>query len=323
MNLQEIREPVKEELKEFNKYFNQILSSNHELIKFITNIFIRKKGKQIRPLLVFLSAKINGEINEKTYTGAALVELLHTATLVHDDVVDNSELRRNTFSIKALWKSKIAVLFGDYLLAKGLLTSVEKGAMDLLQLTSEAVEKMVEGELKQLKRSRLVNINIDEYFEIIEAKTASLMAAACAIGAKSSTEDTSKVLIMKELGKNIGICFQIKDDILDIEKSANSGKQKANDIIESKITLPLILALDQSSSREKKDVLKLLHKKEKKYQEINEIIKFIVNKNGIKLAYDVLNEYKSKSLEILNKYPESPALISLQKLIDFITVRNF
>ncbi len=323
MNLQEIRKPVKEELKEFNKYFNKILSSNHELIKFITNIFIRQKGKQIRPLLVFLSAKINGEINEKTYTGAALVELLHTATLVHDDVVDNSELRRNTFSIKALWKAKIAVLFGDYLLAKGLLTSVEKGAMDLLELTSEAVEKMVEGELKQLKRSRLVNIDINEYFEIIESKTASLMAAACAIGAKSTTNDKDKVLIMKELGRNIGICFQIKDDILDIEKSAKSGKQKANDIIESKITLPLILALEQSNSKEKRSILKLLHKKEKKYQEINEIIKFIVNKNGIKLAYDVLNEYKNKSLAILNQYPESPALISLQKLIDFITVRNF
>ncbi len=318
-----IKKPVESELKEFEKYFSNILKNDHTIIKHITNLILRKKGKQIRPLLVLLSAKLTGEITEKTYVGAALIELLHTATLVHDDVVDNSDMRRGFFSIKALWHSKIAVLFGDYLLAKGLLISVDTGNFDLLQISSDAVKKMIEGELQQLKRSRNIGANEQDYFKIIENKTATLIAAACAIGAKSATDDTEKINRLHEIGKMIGISFQIKDDLLDLEKDSKSGKTKANDIMENKITLPVIMALNEADQKERREILKVFHKKNKSLKDIQKIIKFINDKNGIKNAYKILEDYKLKSIELLDYFDDNEAKDALIKLIDFITKRNF
>ncbi len=318
-----IRKPVKKELIEFEKYFSSTLKSDHSVIKHITNLILRKKGKQIRPLLVLLTSKMLGEVNKRSYVGASLVELLHTATLVHDDVVDNSDMRRSFFSIKALWHSKIAVLFGDYLLAKGLLISVETNNYDLLEISSNAVKQMIEGELQQLRRSRNFGYEEQDYYQIIDNKTAALLSAACAIGAKSVTDNEQTIEKMREFGRYIGISFQIKDDLLDLEKNSKTGKTKANDIIENKFTLPIIIALKNADRSERRDILKLFHKKKKTLRDIEKIIKFINDKNGIKTAYQILEQYKEKSKKILDYFDDNEAKQSLLKLIDFITNRNF
>jgi len=311
------------ELKEFENFFGNILKTDHILIKHITNLVLRRKGKLIRPLLVILSAKLIDKPNKKTIIGASLVELIHTATLVHDDVVDNSNLRRNFFSIKALWHSKVAVLYGDYLLAKGLLLSVENNFFDLLEISSKAVKKMIEGELLQFKKSRRVEYTKMDYYKIIESKTASLMAVACQIGGKSVYASKEQSNILYEFGRMIGIIFQIKDDILDIEANSKTGKTKANDIIENKITLPLILALEIASKKEKRLIFSILQKKNKSIKDIKKITKFIIEKNGINNAYKILEEYKRKSLNLLKKFDDNVARKDLINLINFISQRNY
>ena len=278
--LSSIRKPVEAEMREFERYFTNTLRTNVPLLKIILNYIIRRKGKQMRPLLVFLAAGLNGKINESTYVAATFIELLHTATIVHDDVVDNAHERRGALSINALWNSKIAVLTGDYLLAQGLLISVEKNSYDMLEIVSEAVQAMSEGELLQLQKARKLNITEDVYFDIIKMKTAALIAACTACGTVSVTDDPDKIRTMKDLGENIGIAFQIRDDLFDYQDNGLTGKPAGNDIKEKKITLPLIHALQEGTSPERKRILNIIRRKKKTASEINEVIDFVVRKGG-------------------------------------------
>ncbi len=322
VSLDTIRRPVKEELKEFEKIFEQTLKSEHKLLKFIVNYILRRKGKQIRPLFVLLIAKLNGKINHKTYLGATLIELLHSATLIHDDVVDNSELRRGFFSLKAIWGNKVAVLVGDYLLSKGLLLSIENNITDLLEIVSQAVKEMAEGELLQLKKSRLLDVSENDYYEIIKKKTAMLIAASGSIGAKSVNAPDDVVNLMKEFGSNIGMAFQIKDDILDIEKSSKTGKGFGNDIREKKITLPLIKSLQKASNKEKRLIINKLSKKKKTENDVKAIIDFIYEKDGINEAQKELEKFIDRSYKILDMYEDSEVKRALVDFINFNINRN-
>ena len=262
-SLASIKKPVEKDMAAFEAYFNKTMRSEIPLLKIILNYILRRKGKQMRPLLVFLSARLNGEINEATYVAATLIELLHTASLVHDDVVDDAQERRGALSVNALWNSKIAVLVGDYMLSRGLLISVEKNRYDMLEIVSEAVKSMSEGELLQLQKSRKLNIKEEDYYKIISMKTAAIISACTACGARSVTGDTEIILIMKDFGENIGIAFQIRDDLLDYEGNGLTGKAPGNDIKEKKITLPLIYALEQSPKFKKTTYLIHCKKQEK------------------------------------------------------------
>ncbi|MBA7586047.1 All-trans-nonaprenyl-diphosphate synthase (geranyl-diphosphate specific) [subsurface metagenome] len=265
-------------------------------------------------MFVFLTAKLSGKINESSFTAAALIELLHTATLVHDDVVDESFERRGVFSINALWKSKIAVLLGDYLLAKGLLLSVKNKEYEILDIVSFAVKEMSEGELLQIQKSRKLNITEDEYFEIIRKKTAALIAACCASGTKSVTDDPEAISKMKQFGEYIGIAFQIRDDLFDYEKNGLLGKPTGNDIKEKKLTLPLIHALKNTNPAQRSKILRLVRHHNKKTSRVNEVIRFVRDNKGMEYSKEKMNEYKNKALDILNEFPESEARSSLQKL---------
>jgi len=320
--LSEIRRPVENEMSEFEKFFNRSFKSEVPLLKIILNYIFRRKGKQMRPLLVFLSARLNGEINESAYVAATLIELLHTASLVHDDVVDDATERRGALSVNALWNSKIAVLVGDYMLATGLLVSIEKNRYDMLEIISEAVKSMAQGELLQLQKARKLNIKEEDYFKIISSKTAALLAACTACGTISVTKDPDTVQMMKELGENIGIAFQIRDDILDYERNGLTGKAPGNDIKERKITLPLIYALEKSPVTEKKHILGIVKKKKKSRDEINYVIKYVEDNGGIEYAETKMNQYRDKALSILDYYPESDVKNSMRELIFYTTSRN-
>ena len=317
--LRSIRKPVEEEMQKFEGYFNE---SDVPLLKIILNYILRRKGKQMRPLLVFISAGLNGSINESTFVAATLIELLHTATLVHDDVVDDSHERRGALSINALWNSKIAVLAGDYMLSQGLLISVRKNRFDLLELVSEAVQSMSEGELLQLQKSRKLNITEEVYFEIIRMKTASLIAACTACGTSSVTDDPERIRIMKELGENIGVAFQIRDDLLDYTGNGLTGKPGGNDIREKKITLPLIHALEKVSSAERRRILSILKQKRKSGREVNTIISFVEENGGLSYAETMMEKYHDKAMAILDTFPESGYRDSMREFIDFTTLRN-
>jgi octaprenyl-diphosphate synthase len=272
-------------------------------------------------MFVFLSAKLSGDINESSFTAAALIELLHTATLVHDDVVDESFERRGFFSVNALWKSKIAVLLGDYLLAKGLLLAVENKEYELLEIVSGAVKEMSEGELLQIQKSRKLNISEDEYFEVIRKKTAALIAACCASGTKSVTDAPDTISKMKQFGEYIGIAFQIKDDLFDYEKKGPLGKPTGNDIKEKKLTLPLIYALENASFGQKISILRLIKHHNKNSRKVKDVIRFVKETGGIEYSVQKMNEYKNKALDILDEFPESEARSSLQKLALYTTGR--
>lgn len=308
-------------MREFERYFNNTLRTNVPLLKIILNYIIRRKGKQMRPLLVFLSAALNGKINEATFVAATFVELLHTATLVHDDVVDNAHERRGALSINALWNSKIAVLTGDYLLSQGLLISVEKNRYDMLEIISEAVRAMSEGELLQLQKSRKLNITEDVYFDIIKMKTAALIAACTACGTVSVTDDQEKIKTMKDLGENIGIAFQIRDDMFDYQANGLTGKSAGNDIREKKITLPLIHALQQVSSSERKRILNIIRRKKKKAAEINEVISFVVENGGTEYAANMMDKYRDKAFAILDTFDDSEIRSSMKEFINYTASR--
>ena len=312
--IKEIRAPIETEMNRFSGYFNTIMKSKVPLLSIITNYILRRKGKQLRPMFVFLTAKLSGKINESSFTAAALIELLHTATLVHDDVVDESFERRGVFSINALWKSKIAVLLGDYLLAKGLLLSVKNKEYEILDIVSFAVKEMSEGELLQIQKSRKLNITEDEYFEIIRKKTAALIAACCASGTKSVTDNPEVINKMKQFGEYIGIAFQIRDDLFDYEKNGLLGKPTGNDIKEKKLTLPLIHALKNTNPAQRSKILRLVKHHNKKTSRVNEVIRFVRDNKGMEYSKEKMNEYKNKALDILNEFPESEARSSLQKL---------
>ena len=320
--LRSIRKPIEKEMRRFEGYFNETLKSDIPLLKIILNYILRRKGKQMRPLLVFLSAGLNGTITESTFVAATLIELLHTATLVHDDVVDNSHERRGALSINALWNSKIAVLTGDYMLSQGLLISVRKNRFDFLGIISEAVQSMSEGELLQLQKSRKLNITEEVYFQIIRMKTASLIAACTACGTSSVTEDPEQIRIMKELGENIGIAFQIRDDLLDYTGSGLTGKPSGNDIKEQKITLPLIHALQQVQRSEQKKIISILKQKHKSGNEVKSIISFVTDNGGLSYSETMMEKYHDKALAILDIFPESEYKDAMREFIDFTTGRN-
>jgi len=320
--LSEIRKPVEKEMDEFESYFNRTMKSDIPLLKIILNYILRRKGKQMRPLLVFLTAGLNGEISEFTFVAATLIELLHTASLVHDDVVDDAHERRGALSVNALWNSKIAVLVGDYLLSKGLLISVEKARYDMLEIVSEAVNSMAEGELLQLQKARKLNIKEDDYYKIIISKTAALIAACTASGARSVTDDPDTIQLMKDLGENIGMAFQIRDDLLDYEANGLTGKTIGNDIKERKITLPLIHALELASASQKRRILSIVRSRKKTKAEINEVIRFVSLSGGTEYAELKMNQFRDKALAILDSYIDSAVKESLKSFVNYTTSRN-
>jgi octaprenyl-diphosphate synthase len=317
-----ITKPVKEEMAQFESYFGKTMQSRIPLLKIILNYIFRRKGKQMRPLLVFLSAKLNGEIGEPTFVAATLIELLHTASLVHDDVVDDANERRGALSINALWNSKIAVLVGDYMLTKGMLISIEKNRIDMLEIASEAVKSMTEGELLQLQKARKLNIREDDYFRIIKGKTAALISACTACGARSATSNPDTIQLMKDLGESIGIAFQIRDDILDYDGNGITGKRAGNDIKEKKITLPLIHALEKASLPGKKHILKIVGNKKKSGSDVAEVIRFVSDNGGLDYAAFKMNQYRDKALAILDIYPDSEVKDSLRDFVNYTVTRD-
>ena len=318
-----IKLPIKMEMELFEKKFKDSMQSNVPLLNRITYYIIRRKGKQMRPMFVFLVAKMvsDGGFDERTYRGASVVELIHTATLVHDDVVDDSNRRRGFFSINALWKNKIAVLVGDFLLSKGLLLSIDNEDFDLLKLISIAVREMSEGELLQIEKARKLDISEDIYFEIIRQKTATLIAACCGIGAASvgATEET--VEQRHKFGEYIGITFQIKDDLFDYSEE-KIGKPTGIDIKEQKMTLPLIYTLNNCSSKEKGWIINSVKKYNRDKVRVKEVIWFVKNQGGIEYTISKMNEYKNKALGILEQFPDSPYKNSLKTMIDYVVERK-
>ena len=321
-DLKKIREPIKEELVSFEAFFKQSIKSNIPLLEIITRYILRRKGKQIRPSLVLLTASMLGKINESTYTAASMIELLHTASLVHDDVVDESYERRGFFSINALWRSKLAVLTGDFLLAKGLLVSLERNEYSLLEIVSEAVKEMSEGEILQIRKIRNLDISMDDYFEIIRKKTAALIAACAACGAKSVNASKETIKEMKKFGELTGVAFQIKDDLLDYQRDGKIGKPTANDIKEKKMTLPLIYSLQVCSGNERRKIRSLIRKENRNYGKVNEIIEFVNHMGGIQYAEKMMLDYKSQALDILSRFPSNPSRESLITLVDYSTSRE-
>lgn len=317
-----VKNIIGKELSTFEKKFEDAVRSNTPMLDRILKYIIKRKGKQMRPMFVFLSAKLVGEINESTYRAAALVELLHTATLVHDDVVDESMERRGFFSINAIWKNKIAVLVGDYLLSKGLLLSTANEDFMHLHILSEAVKQMSEGELLQIEKSRKLNLDEDVYFEIIRNKTASLLSSACAVGAYSTGKDETKTEKMKLFGQKVGIAFQIKDDLFDYGKE-DVGKPTGNDIREKKLTLPLIYTLNTIDKNARRRIIYMLKNENKNKESINFIIESVIKAGGIKYAETKMNLYRDEALEILYTFDASPVRSALEELVRFTTDRKY
>jgi len=320
--LDNIKKPIDNELVEFEIRFKEAMKSKVALLDRVTSYIVKRKGKQVRPMFVFLSAKLCGEITEATYNGASLVELLHTATLVHDDVVDDSLERRGFFSINALWKNKIAVLVGDFLLSKGLLLAVDNGHFDLLKIISESVKDMSEGELLQMEKARKLDITEEVYFEIIKKKTASLISSACAIGAASATKDESLIKKVKQLGEYIGIAFQIKDDLFDYGEK-EIGKPRGIDIKEQKMTLPLIYALNNAETSDKRRIINIVKNENLKAAKVKEVIAFVNKSGGIEYTIARMNEYKDLALELLNSFPHSESRDSLSSLVNYTIERKY
>lgn len=318
----EIIAPVEAELKIFEPYFKKSTATAIPLLDTIMHYILRRKGKQMRPILVFLAAKLNGQFNDRTYHAALTVELLHTATLVHDDVVDESYQRRGFFSVNAIWKNKIAVLVGDFILAKGLLWSIEHKDYDILNHISAAVRDMSEGEILQIQKARKLDITEEVYFEIIRKKTASLMATSAAVGTCSVTEDAEIIERMRLFGEFAGIAFQIKDDLFDFQKSNLVGKPTGNDLNEKKITLPLIFALNQGSSSEKHTILNIIRKKTKSSADLKFVSQYITSKGGFNYAENVMQEYHQKAIDLLNDYPDSEYKRALTAFVGYITTRE-
>ena len=321
-NLSELVIPIKAELSCFDEKFKKSMKSKVGIVELVTRFILHQKGKKIRPILVLLSAKICGEINERTYRGATLVELLHTATLVHDDVVDNAEQRRGFPSINAIWKNKIAVLMGDYLLSRGLMQAVEGEDYDFLRTITSTVKRMAEGELLQTSKTRKLNIDEPTYYKIISDKTASLLSTCCEIGARSILDNEDKIIAMRDYGEFLGVAFQIKDDILDyVGKSSIIGKPLGGDIKEKKITLPLIYALKQVERPESQRIIKII-KSGADSKKVNEIIEFVVNQKGIEYAEKMAAEYAAKAKECLSIFSESESKSALTSLVDFVVERK-
>ena len=321
--IENIKQPIAFEMELFEKKFRLSMSSRVALLNRITHYIVNRKGKQMRPMFVFLTAKMisNGEVSERTYRGASVLELIHTATLVHDDVVDESDRRRGFFSINALWKNKIAVLVGDFLLSKGLLLCIDNNDFDLLKIISVAVREMSEGELLQIEKARNLDITEEIYYEIIRQKTATLIAACCSLGAASVKPLSKDVETMRKFGELIGMSFQIKDDLFDYSE-AKIGKPTGIDIKEQKMTLPLIHALNTCSKKEKAWLINSIKKHNKDKKRVKEVIEFVKNHGGIAYATAKMNGYKQKALALLQDFPDSEYKKSLETMIDYVVARK-
>ncbi len=321
VSLKTIKAPVASELSGFEKHFRKSMQSTVPLLDKVMYYIVQRKGKQIRPIMVFLSAKMWGEPSESTYRAASFIELLHTATLVHDDVVDDSYQRRGFFSINALWKNKIAVLVGDYLLSKGLLLALDNKEYRQLHIVSKAVKDLSEGELLQLEKARRLDIEEDIYFDIIRKKTASLIAAACSAGAASVTTDDTQIEQTRLFGETLGIAYQIKDDLFDYGDKA-IGKPRGIDIKEKKMTLPLIFALSKADRKTKKHIIHSIKKKSTDPSVVKEVIAFVKESGGMEYASKVMMDYKRKAQELLLQFPDTPARESMQQLVEFVIDRK-
>ncbi len=321
--ISQIKLPINNEMELFEKKFYDSMTSKVALLNRITYYIVNRKGKQMRPMFVFLTAKMlnNGVVNERTYRGASVIELIHTATLVHDDVVDDSNRRRGFFSINALWKNKIAVLVGDYLLSKGLLLSIDNGDFDLLKIISVAVREMSEGELLQIEKARRLDISEDIYYEIIRKKTATLIASCCALGAKSVNEDEAQVETMRKFGELIGMAFQIKDDLFDYTEDA-IGKPTGIDIKEQKMTLPLIYVINNCSAKEKSWLINSIKNHNKDKKRVKEVIAFVKNQNGLAYAEQKMIEFQQEAIQLLQKFPDSDYKASLLLMVNYVIERK-
>lgn len=317
-----IKYPIKDEMKLFEKKFKQSLQSKVPLLDRIMHYIIKRKGKQMRPMFVFLTAQLFGQVNDKSYRAAALIELLHTATLVHDDVVDEANLRRGFFSVNALWKNKIAVLVGDFLLSKGLLFSVENEDYDLLKIVSSAVKEMSEGELLQIEKSRKLDIEESVYFDIIRKKTAVLISSCCACGASSMDQENEIIKKLYLFGEKVGIAFQIKDDLFDYTQSSFIGKPTGIDIREQKMTLPLIYTLNNVDKKTKNEIINTIKNHHKNDKKVADLIQLVKNNGGLKYASEIMKKYQKEALDILSVFPESEAKVSLELLVDYVINRK-
>ncbi len=322
LSLEEIKLPIKKEMEEFEVKFQASMKSSVPLLDRVTHYIVKRKGKQMRPMFVFFSAGMCGGIAEATYRGAALIELLHTATLVHDDVVDDSNERRGFFSINALWKNKIAVLVGDYLLSRGLLLSVDNNDFNLLKIVSNAVREMSEGELLQIEKARKLDINEEIYYEIIRQKTASLIASCCACGAASAGADEEIITKMHLVGEKIGMAFQIKDDLFDFGKGDKIGKPTGIDIKESKMTLPLIYALNKSSYQEKKYIINIIKNHNTNEKKVADVIEFVQQSGGIAYSKQKMALFQEEAFNLLEAFPYSLFKTSILELVRYTIERE-
>ena len=309
-------------MKLFEKKFKQSLQSKVPLLDRIMHYIIKRKGKQMRPMFVFLTSQLFGEVNDKSYRAASLIELLHTATLVHDDVVDEANLRRGFFSVNALWKNKIAVLVGDFLLSKGLLLSVENEDYDLLKIVSSAVKNMSEGELLQIEKARKLDIEESVYFDIIRKKTAVLISSCCACGASSMNQNKEIIKKLYLFGEKVGIAFQIKDDLFDYTQSSFIGKPTGIDIREQKMTLPLIYTLNNVDKKTKNGIINTVKNHHKNDKKVADLIELVKNTGGLKYASEIMKNYQKESLTILSEFPDSEAKNSLKLLVDYVINRK-
>lgn len=317
-----VKHVIGAELAAFERKFSESVKGSNPLLDRIMRFIIRRKGKQMRPMFVFLSAKIAADINESTYRAASLIELLHTATLVHDDVVDNAMVRRNFFSINALWKNKIAVLVGDYLLSKGLLLSLEHEDYQILRITSRAVKEMSEGELLQMEKARKLDIREDIYFEIIRSKTASLLSAACSAGAYAATSDLETAEKFRQFGEKVGIAFQIKDDLFDYGDD-NIGKPTGIDIKEKKMTLPLIYTLQHADKEIKRKIIYIIKNENTNRARVNEVIGYVKAAGGIEYAQQKMNAYKQEAMDLLHTFQDTAARQAMEELVNYVIDRKY
>lgn len=321
--VEEIKKPIADEMKLFEEKFYQSMQSNVPLLDRVTRFIVTTKGKQMRPMFVFLCAKLVGNVNEKTFRGASMIELIHTATLVHDDVVDESFKRRNFFSINALWKNKIAVLVGDYLLSKSVLLSTDNKDFDLLAVISRTIREMSEGELLQLEKARKLDITEEVYYKIIRQKTATLIAACCEVGVLSNNADEILAKKMQDFGTFTGMAFQIKDDLFDYLSSNVIGKPVGIDIKEKKMTLPLIHALSIANDSDRKYYFNIIKRHNHNSKKVKELIEFVKESGGLDYAITVMKDFQDKAKNLLNGFPESEAKNSLMLMLDYVIERKF
>ena len=320
-SLKQIQSPIQTDLKEFESHFRDSMKSNVALLDKIMYYIVQRKGKQMRPMLVFLTAQLHGDINKNTHLAASMIELLHTATLVHDDIVDDADKRRGFFSVSALWKNKIAVLVGDYLLSKGLLLALENNQFYQLKLLSRSVKMVIEGELLQQEKARRLDIKEEVYYDIINRKTASLLAASCAVGASTTTEDSKLIERMELFGEKIGMAFQIKDDLFDFGDK-DIGKPVGIDIKEKKMTLPLIYALQNANISDRKKYIRYVSKSEKNKKYVTEVVAFVKASGGLEYANQKMLEFQQEAFDILDEFPDSETKASLKMLIEYVTMRS-